>query len=478
MRLGIDFGTTRTVVAAVDRGNYPVVPVSDTSGDAHDFIPSVVALDGGRVAAGWGAVDKDLPAQVRSIKRLLSDPAVTAGTPVDFGDQRRPLGEVLEAFAREVLRAVAAPAPEVVLGVPANASSAQRLLTLDAFSRAGAHVAGLVNEPSAAAFEYSHRHARTLNTRRTGIIVYDLGGGTFDATYLRIDDDHHRVLDTRGIARLGGDDFDEVLADLALAAAGREGDVFGRRARRRLVDEARSAKEALKPQSRRIVLELGDDDVILPVADFYAAAAPLVERSLDAMAPLLGADESLSGTDIAGVYLVGGATSLPLVPRMLKERFGRRVHRSPLPTASTAVGLAIAADPASGYRLNDLASRGIGVFREFDSGRRVTFDQLLRPGAATGATATRTYRAAHNVGWFRYAEFAEIDADGEPGDLFLLVETAVPFVPELFDADLTHVPVTRLPGPGPLVEETVTVDDDGIARVRIHLPELRRTFEA
>lgn len=478
MRFGIDFGTTRTVVATVDRGNYPVVPVADTAGDAHDFLPSVVALEGGRIVCGWRAVDKDLPSQVRSIKRMLTDANVTASTPVDFGEETRPLGEVLEAFAREVLESTGATAPDIVLGVPANASTAQRLLTLDAFSRAGAHVLGLVNEPSAAAFEYSHRHARTLNTKRTSIIVYDLGGGTFDATYLRIDDDRHEVLNTRGIARLGGDDFDDVLADLALAAAGRSGDVFGRRARRKLLDEARSAKEALKPQSRRIVMELGDDDVVIPVSDYYDAATPLVEQSLKVVASLIGSDESLTDTDIAGIYLVGGATSLPLVARLLKERFGRRVHRSPLPTASTAVGLAIAADPMSGYQLHDLSSRGIGVFRELDSGQQVSFDPLIAPGAAAGVSVTRTYRAAHNVGWFRYAEFAELDEAGGPGDITVLIEVAVPFVPELLDADLTDVPVTRLDHEGPLVEETVTVDDDGIARIRLHLPEWGRTFEA
>lgn len=478
MRFGIDFGTTRTVIATVDRGNYPVVPVNDTSGDSHDFVPSVVALDGDRILAGWQAEDSGLPTVVRSLKRFLTDPAVTGDSPVDFGGGTRPLGVVLEAFAREIVAATGDVAPEIVLGVPANASTAQRLVTVDAFSRAGAVVLGLVNEPSAAAFEYSHRYVRTLNTKRTSIIVYDLGGGTFDATYLRIDNDQHEVLNTRGIARLGGDDFDEVLLDLALQAAGRSEDVFGRRARQTLLDEARSAKESLKPQSRRLVLELGDDDVVLPVAEFYDAAAPLVEQSLQAMRPLVGVDEGLTDTDIAGIYLVGGATSLPVVPRLLKERFGRRVYRSPLPTASTAVGLAIAADAQSGYRLNDLSSRGIGVFRELDGGQRVSFDPLIEPGATAGESVTRTYRAAHNAGWFRYAEFAELDSDGDPGDITLLIETVVPFVPELFDADLTQVPVTRLAHPGPLVEETVTVDVDGIARICIHLPEYERTFEA
>lgn len=475
MRYGIDFGTTRTVVAAVDRGNYPVVSSTDLAGDFFDFIPSVVALDGDELIAGWQANQADHVPVVRSFKRLLAGKNVTAEVPVHFGQESRPLGEVMEAFARHVVdtlrehqRSLGDDSPvQAVLGVPANASSSQRLLTLHAFSSAGAEVLGLINEPSAAAFEYTHRHALTLNSRRKSIIVYDLGGGTFDATLLRIDGRHHDVITSRGVSRLGGDDFDEVLLNLALAEAGRSGDVFGARVRRRLLDEARSAKEQLKPQSRRIVLELEDADVVVAVEDFYAAVTALVERTLDVLTPLVGHEDGLTDTDIAGIYLVGGASSLPLVSRVLRTRFGRRVHRSQLPTASTAVGLAIAADPDSGYLLSDRRARGIGVFRESDGGATVTFDPLLAPGETH---AVRRYRAAHNVGVFRFVEYSEIDDAGNPGDLSVLAEVVVPFERALRGrADLAEVPVARTED-GPEVVETVTVDDDGIAVARIELP--------
>lgn len=482
MRFGIDFGTTRTVIAAVDRGNYPVLPVTDAEGDTHEYIPSVVALDGDdRLVGGWEALALDTPTLVRSFKRLMSAGDVTADTPVRLGDQQRPLGEVLGVFAAGVVKHlrdhVGDGDIEVVLGVPANARSAQRLLTLDAFTRAGVTVLGMVNEPSAAAFEYTHLHARTLSARRSNVIVYDLGGGTFDATLMRIDGPEHTVETSVGISMLGGDDFDEALVDLSLATAGRADDVFGRRARRRLLDEARTAKEQLKPQSRRIVLELGDDDVIVPVQEFYGEVTSLVEQSLEVMQPLIGASDSLGDTEIAGVYLVGGASGLPLVPRMLRERFGRRVHRSPLPTASTAVGLAIAADPDSHYHLRDRLSRGIGVFRERDGGAAVSFDALVGPdvqaGSGDAVTITRRYRAAHNVGWFRYVEYSALDADSrDPGDLTLLAEVLVPFDPSLrtlSDAELAAVPVERAED-GPEVIETVTVDGNGIAAIRIECP--------
>src|SRR5690625_3161130 len=135
MRFGIDFGTTRTAVAVVDRGNYPVLSVEDTFGDAHEYIPSVVALHDGELVAGWEAValGEDNPTLIRSFKRILTREQVTADTPVRLGDNPRPLGDVLQAFASYVLSRVRAHQEalgdtsdvEIVLGVPANSHSAQ-----------------------------------------------------------------------------------------------------------------------------------------------------------------------------------------------------------------------------------------------------------------------------------------------------------------------------------------------------------------
>lgn len=472
MHFGIDFGTTRTVIAACDRGNYPVVTCEDPHGDSHDFIPSVVALEGDKLLCGWAAMElRGTPTFTRSFKRALTGRQVTAASPVALGPETRTIGEILDAFAEHIVahlrrfqEELADSSPiEVTLGVPAHSHHAQRLLTMAAFSRTGITVTGLINEPSAAAFEYTHRHSRTLNSKRKSILVYDLGGGTFDASLVSIDGVGHTIVDTVGRARLGGDDLDEVLADLALTTLGRSADAFSSTARMRLVDEARTAKEAIVPQSRRIVLAVGDDDVTLPVSAFYEAATPLVQETLRAIEPLIGAD-SLRDTDIAGIYLVGGTTSLPLIAQTLRKKFGHRVHRSPLPSASTAVGLAIAADPDSDFALKDKVSRNIGVFREWDAGSEVTLDPLITPDSPR--TATRIYRAAHNVGWFRY---------GEVGDDFsLIAEVGVPFTPELAaltEDELRSVPVTRQES-GPLVHEEVTIDDDGIVSIAIDVDEL------
>lgn len=172
-----------------------------------------------------------------------------------------------------------------------------------------------------------------------------------------------------GVNRLGGDDFDAVLADLAIGAAGRP--ALSDSDRRALLEECREAKERLSPQTKRITVEVAGAPVLISIDDFYAAAQQLVHASLEAMAPLVAALADESGNDqLAGIYLVGGGSGLPLVPRLLRERFGRRVHRSQYPASSTAIGLAIAADSASGFSLADRLWRGIGVFRELEDGRR------------------------------------------------------------------------------------------------------------
>lgn len=485
MRFGIDFGTTRTVIAAVDRGNYPVVNVADSHGDYHEYIPSVVAIDkaqDGKLVAGWEAVALDGADLTRSFKRVLAGENVTPSTPVRIGDEQRTISEVLFAYAQEIARQLRRYKEELgnhsrlkaVLGVPANASSAQRLLTIDAFTRAGIGVLGLVNEPSAAAFEYTHRHPRTLNTKRSSILVYDLGGGTFDVSLVRIDGNKHEVVTSRGISRLGGDDFDDVLLDMAMAAVGREDDVLGNRVRDRLLREAASAKEQLKPQSRRIVMDLDGEDAIIQVDDYYDASTELVEVSMEVLADVVGHEESLTDTDIAGIYLVGGGSALPLVPRVVRERYAHRVHRSPLPSASTAVGLAIAADPDSDMYLLDRRARGIGVFREGNGGSQVTFDPLVAPSSEADddgvVRAIRRYHAAHNIGIFRYVEYTSLDEDGNPGDLSLLAELVVPFEQGISPtAKLRDMRVERRDG-GPQVLEKIRVGTNGIARVTIEVP--------
>lgn len=482
MNLGVDLGTTRTIVATADRGNYPVVTFYDDDGDASDHVPSLVARDGDRLRHGFDALRAaaDGAELTRSFKRVLSDPLVTAQTPVVVGGRPVPVLQLLTTYLlalRTQLVERSSLSPHLThdselraaIGVPAHAHGAQRFLTLEAFRRAGFTVVAMLNEPSAAGFEFTHRQARALSRTRTKVVVYDLGGGTFDASVVDVAGTHHEVLGSAGLNRLGGDDVDEVIATLAAERASTSLAVLPRAARAAVLDQTRDAKERLSPQTRRMLLDVAGRDVTIDVAEAYERVAPLVQRSVDCMAPLV---DGIDDGGLAGIYLVGGGSGLPLVPRLLRERFGRRVHRSPMPAASTAVGLAIAADGTEGYSLRDRLARGFGVFRELRDGEAFSFDPIygredvLDPSAAR--VVTRRYRAAHNLGCYRYVEHSGLTPSGDPsGDLMPFAEVVFPFDPTLRDGrGLGGATVERRPG-GPLVEERYVLDEHGIVQVSL-----------
>jgi molecular chaperone DnaK (HSP70) len=321
MRLGIDFGTTRIVVAACDRGNYPVVTFEGPDGGAHDWFPPLVAVRDGQRWYGWQAwgLQEDPQATVvRSLKRFLSDAGPE--TPVEIGGLQTPLATLLAELAVELKTALLSASNlqvksgeplEIMLGVPASANSNQRFLTVDAFGAAGFSVIGLLNEPSAASIEYGHSHRETT-TSKEHILVYDLGGGTFDASLVELDERSHAVVASEGIPTLGGDDFDGLLADLAFADQDdlTQGEIF------RLYEECRQRKEGLSPNSRKIVVDLdavraGMSPVTIPVTDFYERCEALVEETVHAVTDLTSRTQSLEA-----IYVTGGGSELPLVARL------------------------------------------------------------------------------------------------------------------------------------------------------------------
>jgi molecular chaperone DnaK (HSP70) len=466
-----------------DRGNYPVVDFADHHGDAQSAIPSMVASKDGELRFGFDAMavasDPDW-AVLPSFKRLFATGA-GASYAVRVGDTTIAFGDLLEKFFAHVLAAVKkrsrskSVAMRAAVAVPANALGAQRLVTLDAFRRAGFDAFAMLNEPSAAGFEYTHRHRSTISSRRDLVVVYDLGGGTFDASAVRMTGTTHEVLATAGLPRLGGDDFDEVLAKTALLQVDLDLAELPTRARRMLLAQCRDSKEALHPSSRKIVVDLDaalgklapKPEVVVPTADYYDACLPLVERTIAAMEPLLAGGEN----ELAGIYVVGGASELPVVARVLRERFGRRVHRSPYPSAAVAIGLAIAADTDAELTLVDRYARTFGVFREAAAGREITFDAIFAPDTALPArdaplTRTRAYRAAHNVGHYRFFECSALDAAGKPrGDMTLFGDVHFPFDANVEAAATT--PVERRASEGPRIEECYSLDERGIVEVVI-----------
>ncbi len=473
MKLGVDFGTTRIVVAAADRGNYPLVSF-ETAEATFEWFPPLVALRGDERRFGWDAWHAQEDSSwtiIRSLKRYLEDAGPE--TLLEANGITVPLADLMHGLLRSLHSELAANFGEdekfeVVLGVPANANSNQRFLTVDAFRRAGFTVLGLLNEPSAASIEFGHRQ------RITGtILVYDLGGGTFDVSLVELDARTHTVLATDGISTLGGDDFDRVLAELAIGTEALA--ALDPAALFRLEEECRRQKEALHVNSRRMIVDLdvvedGMGQITIPVSDFYQRCRPLLAETLVPTARFA------EGTEIDALYVTGGGSELPLVSRMLRDEFGRKVKRSEYTRSATAIGLAIQADATAGYTLREVFTRNFGVWRESDAGHRMIFDSIFPRGTRLPAaaepplTVSRQYRPVHNLGDFRYLEAGHVGDGGQPsGDMTVWDEILFPFDPALADVRaLETVSVERCPsGPEQIVEERYACDAAGVVTVAI-----------
>lgn len=494
MRLGIDFGTTRTVVAVADRGNYPVVNFQMETGDVQPWYPSLVAVRGSERVLGLEAQARQLEPGwfcLRSLKRWLAD--VGPESRITLGEQEVPALELLTDYLAQLRRdlsersnlEISSTEPlEVLIAVPANANSNQRFLTLEGFRRAGFRVLGMIQEPSAAGLEYAHRYGSKSGIgQKDYLVVYDLGGGTFDVSVISMKDRYHEVITDEGIARLGGDDFDQQLLELALSRVALVGEL-SETARYHLLDECREQKERLHPNTRKLAIDFGRaiegvGEVVVTTEEFYERCAPLIKQTMVALETALAralAGAELEREPVAAIYLVGGSSELPLVSRLLRQRYGRRVRRSPYPYAATAIGLAIAADTQAGYELQERFTRYFGVWREAESGRRMVFDPIflkdtLLPAATDPPLIyTRRYHSAHNIGHFRYLECSRVSDDGQPGgDITPWDEIRFPLDPALQnEPGLEHIPVYRVnQAESQVIQERYVCDHHGMIEVTI-----------
>ena len=498
MKLGIDFGTTRIAVAFVDGGNYPIVAFERPDGAVRDWFPPLIAVQGSRRLFGWDAwAVQEEPGWtvVRSLKRVLG--SASLASEVEIAGQLIPLKALMVGLCislrQGLLKHSNLPVRdseplEAMLGVPANANSNQRFLTSDMFRTAGFEVLGLLNEPSAASIEYGYRRQGSPVEGEEYILVYDLGGGTFDASLVSLCGQEHTVLASEGIDTLGGDDFDELLAELALDAAridAAERDSLSQAELFRLHEECQEKKEALHPNTRLIHIDLDKvrpewSHTTVPAADFYQSCRPPIQETIHAVESLikshgLGPAASSEEAHIDTLYVTGGASELPVVSRMLREVFGRSVRRSAYTRFSTAIGLAIQADSEAGYQLRDRFTRYFGVWREGEGGRTAVFDSLFKKGAVLPGpkqpplVQVRRYSPVHNIGHFRYLECAQLSEDARPaGDIVTWGEILFPFDPALRDVpDLRDLEVTRTLGCDQEIEESFSCDANGAVVARI-----------
>ena len=362
--VGIDLGTTNSLVAYVENGR-PVV-IREKSGDA--LVPSVVsAAEDGTIYVGREAQRRlltDAGRTVYSVKRFMGRglddvkhearllPFKVSGESagvvrIGLGEREFTPPEISAFVLRELKRraeehfaalgVVDFEVDRAVITVPAYFNDAQRTATRDAGRIAGLEVLRIINEPTAASLAYG------LDKRHTGVIaVYDLGGGTFDISILRVEDGVFQVLSTNGDTHLGGDDMDLLLVEKVLAEI--PGD--GRPQSGEFIQEVRKAViQAKHDLSERDATEIrvGTYRRQLTRGELDAMIRPLVERTL---APCLQAlaDAGLQSSQIDEVVLVGGATRVPLVRQLVGDLFGRTPHSELNPDEVVALGAAVQAD--------------------------------------------------------------------------------------------------------------------------------------
>ena len=382
--IGIDLGTTNSLVAYAD-GEETFV-IRDTSG-SNALVPSILHFGKDGVVVGDIAREKLISAPERtiySVKRLMGksyqdlsslkdsvgynviDQDAEALVKVEIdGKYYTPIelsAEILKELKYRVEKHLKATVSKAVITVPAYFNDAQRQATRDAGKLAGLEVLRIVNEPTAASLAYGIGLSKD---EEQTIVVYDLGGGTFDISILQIQNGIFEVLATHGDTQLGGDDFDKVIIDYWLSKSDISAD--GLNNNKSLGQEYRTEAE----HAKKAISTIGSYKTSIANKELHIDAETFASLSYDLIAKTINAcklamkDAKLSNEDIDQIVLVGGSTRMPIVKSAVSDYFGQSINDSLDPDEVVAIGAAIQADILAGNRkdllLIDVTPLSMGI---------------------------------------------------------------------------------------------------------------------